>query len=159
MALGFQLGMRRSEIARAQVGDFDFVARTVHIIGKGGHERHVALTEAAERAIADYLLDHDHRAGPLVRDVTGTRPLTVGYIGDLFTQIAYRAGVKQRPWDGVASHAARHTAGTDVAHRSGNAVIVRDFLGHANLSTTDIYVGKVDIEQQRQAIEGRRYAS
>jgi integrase/recombinase XerC len=159
VALGFQLGMRRFEIAKAQIGDFDFVARTVHIVGKGGAERDVALTDEAVRAITAYLADVRFHAGPLVRDVTHTRAISPGYIGELFSTIAYRAGVKQRPHDGVATHSARHTAGTDVAHRSGNAVITRDFLGHANLATTDIYVGKVDIEAQREAIEGRRYAS
>ncbi len=159
VALGFQLGMRRSEIARAQVGDFDFVARSVRIVGKGGHQRVVALTAAVERAIADYLLESMVRAGPLVRDVSGQRALSADYIGQLWNTIAYRAGVKTRAWDGVATHSARHTAGTDVAHSCGSAVIVRDFLGHANISTTDIYVGKVDLEEQRAAIEGRKYAS
>lgn len=159
VALGFQLGMRRSEIARAELGDFDFVARSVLIVGKGGHERTVALTEGAEHAIAGYLDDMRFHAGPMVRDRKGVHALTPGYIGELWERIAYRAGVKTRPWDGVASHSARHTAGTDVAHRSGNAVIVRDFLGHASIGTTDRYVGKIDLEVQREAIEGRRYAS
>jgi integrase/recombinase XerC len=159
IALGFQLGMRRCEIARAQLGDFDTVARTVKIVGKGGHERVVALTAEVERAVAAYLAETGQRAGPLVRDVSGRRGLTPDYIGQLWNAVAYRAGVKTKGWDGVASHAARHTAGTDVAHKSGSAVIVRDFLGHANLSTTDRYIGKVDIEEQRDAIEGRHYAS
>lgn len=157
IALGFQLGMRRSEIARAELGDFDFVARRVRIIGKGGHERVVALTDDAERAIAAYAGELRIHAGPLVRDRAGLHGLTPGYVGELWEKIAYRAGVKARPWDGVATHSARHTAGTDVAHRSGNAVIVRDFLGHASLATTDRYIGEVDIEAQRAAIEGRHY--
>lgn len=159
VALGFQLGMRRSEIARAELGDFDFVDRSVRVVGKGGHERVIALTGAVENAIADYLAEMRFHAGPLVRNRDGLRGLTPAYIGDLFEAIAYRAGVKTRPWDGVATHSARHTAGTDVAHRTGNAVIVRDFLGHANISTTDRYVGAVDLEEQRTAIEGRKYAS
>jgi integrase len=159
VALSFQLGMRRFEIATVQVGDFDFVARVVYVTGKGGAERQIAITTAAERAITAYLAQYPIHAGPLVRDVTGTRALTRGYIGELFRNIAYRSGVKTRAWDGVGTHSGRHTAGTDVAHRTGSAVIVRDFLGHANLGTTDIYVGVVDIEEQREAIEGRRYAS
>lgn len=159
VALGFQLGMRRSEIARAELGDFDFVARSVRIVGKGGHARIVALTVDAERAVADYLVDMRFHAGPMVRDREGVHALTPGYIGELWERIAYRAGVKVRPWDGVATHSARHTAGTDVAHRSGNAVVVRDFLGHVSLATTNTYIGVVDIEVQREAIEGRRYAS
>lgn len=158
VALGFQLGMRRSEIARAQLGDFDFVARSVKIVGKGGHERVVALTDAAERAIRDYLQETHVRAGPLVRDVNGHHGLSPDRIGVLWRTIAYRAGVKERAFDGVASHSARHTAGTDVAHKAG-PIVTRDFLGHANISTTDIYCGGVDLEAQREAIEGRKYAS
>jgi site-specific recombinase XerC len=159
VALGFQLGMRRSEIARAEVGDFDLVARSVRIVGKGGHERVVALTAVAEAALAAYLAGVRFHAGPLIRDRDGRRGLTAGYVGELFEAIAYRSGVKTRPWDGVATHSARHTAGTDVAHRSGSAVVVRDFLGHASLKTTDVYVGAADLEVQREAVEGRRYAS
>lgn len=160
VTLGFQQGMRRSEIARAQVGDCDFVARTILIVGKGGHQRIVAITSETETAITAYLREHDAHAGPLVRDREGLRGLSPGYIGQMFTEVAYRADVKVRGYDGIGTHSARHTAGTDVAHRTGgNAVIVRDFLGHASLATTNVYVGGVDIEEQRAAIEGRRYAS
>lgn len=159
LALGFQLGMRRSEIARAELGDIDIVDRSVRIVGKGGHARVVALTVEAERAIAAYTAEMNFTAGPLVRDIEGKRAITAGHIGDIWRKLAYRAGVKKRPYDGVATHSARHTAGTDVAHGNGNVVEVRDFLGHADLGTTSRYVGEVDIETQREAIEGRRYAS
>jgi site-specific recombinase XerD len=159
VALGFQLGMRRSEIARAQVGDLDLVGRTVTIVGKGGHQREVALTAEAERAIGAYMGDRRWHAGALVRDLEGQHGLTPGYIGELFERIAYRAGVKTRPWDGVATHSARHTCGTDVAHACGDPTIVRDVLGHASLNTTSIYVGAVSTDAQREAMEGRRYAS
>lgn len=159
VALGFQLGMRRAEIATVQVGDIDFVERSIAITGKGGHQRVVPVTECAMRAIRAYLGEWDVRAGPLVRDSTGSRAITPDRVGRLWQEVAYRAGVKTRPGDGIATHSARHTAGTDVAHRTGDAVIVRDFLGHANLATTDRYVGKVDLETQREAIEGRFYGS
>lgn len=159
VALGFQLGMRRVEMHRVQIGDIDFLGRSVLITGKGGHQRVVPLTVEAEKAIVEYMAEHKISAGPLVRDRTGTRGISAEYIGQIWTRIAYRAGVKERAWDGVGSHSARHTAGTDVAHNCGDAVIVRDFLGHVSLSTTSRYVGEVDIEVQREAIEGRRYAS
>jgi integrase/recombinase XerC len=159
VALGFQLGMRRCEIARCQLGDFDWVERSVRITGKGGHERVVAVTDSAMRAIRAYVDEVGHRAGPLVLDSNHRHGLTPDRIGVLWREVAYRAGVKQRGGDGIATHSARHTAGTDVAHKSGSAVVVRDFLGHANLSTTDRYIGKVHIEDQRAAIEGREYAS
>lgn len=159
VALSFQLGMRRAEIATVQVGDFDFVDKTVRITGKGGHQRVVAVTSEAQRAIAVYLEETAVHAGPLVRDAQGLRGISPEYIGRIFTTIAYRAGVKTRAWDGVGSHSGRHTAGTDVARDCGDPTIVRDFLGHANLATTNVYVGAVDIDTQREAIEGRRYAS
>lgn len=159
VALGFQLGMRRGEIARAEIGDIDFVGRYLRITGKGGHQRVVALTDAAETAIKRYIDLHRIHAGPLVRDAEGRHGLTPGYIGEIWQAIAYRAGVKGRPWDGVATHSARHTAGTDVAHRSKDPIVVRDFLGHASLRTTDRYVGQVDLERQREAISGRTYGA
>lgn len=159
VALGFQLGMRRCEMARVQLGDIDRIGRTVVVTGKGGHRRVVALTVEAEKAIVEYCSELKISAGPLVRDRAGLRGISAEYIGQIWTRLAYRAGVKQRPWDGVGSHSARHTAGTDVAHNSGSPVITRDFLGHVSLSTTSRYVGEADVEVQREAIEGRRYAS
>lgn len=159
MALGFQLGMRRAEMARVEVGDIDFVDRSVRIVGKGKHGRVVPLTAEAERAILAYMSEHDITAGPLVRDIEGKRGITPGRIGDIWRAVAYRAKVKKRPYDGVATHSARHTAGTDVAHGGGTVVETRDFLGHADMSTTNHYVGAVGIERLREAIEGRRYAS
>ena len=159
VALGFQLAMRRGEIARAQIGDLDLTAHTLFITGKGGHERTISLTVEAERAIANYLVDLRSNAGPLVRDAKGVRAITPGRIGDIFRAVAYRSGVKVRSWDGVATHSARHTAGTDIAHNSHDPTIVRDFLGHASLTSTDIYIGAVDLVAQRLAVEGRRYAS
>jgi integrase/recombinase XerC len=156
--LGFQLGLRRAEIAGVQVGDIDLHARSIRVVGKGGHERTVALTESARHAIDDYLVLHRIRAGPLVRNLGGTAGISPAWVGRIFEQVAYRAGVKQRPWDGVGTHSARHTAGTDVATSSKDLVVVRDFLGHASVQTTDRYIGTASLERQRDAIEGRSYS-
>lgn len=158
--LSLQLGLRRGEIAGLELGDIDVDAGTVFVTGKGGHQRMVALTCEARRAIDDYLADRDASGGPLIR--SSQRPdrgISPTWIGRLVTRIAYAAGIKARPKDGVSLHACRHTAATDVHRGGADLLTIRDFLGHASLSTTQIYVRGMSVDSQRKAIEGRSYVA
>jgi integrase/recombinase XerD len=159
VALSFQQALRRSEIARLQVGDIDVVDKSMVIVGaKTGNERLAPITVEAWKAIEAYLAETHAKGGPLVRDRAGLNGISPGYVGSIFREVAYRAGVKQRAWDGVGTHSGRHTAITDVAHSAG-IIPARDHAGHASISTTNLYAGSLDLEKQRAAIEGRRYAS
>src|SRR5690606_15907415 len=79
------------------------------------------------------------------------------WIGDQFARIAYDAGVKHAPFDGVSAHVMRHTAASDVYERTGDVKLVQDLLGHRSLATTEVYTRGLGIERIREAIEGRDY--
>jgi integrase len=157
VALSFQQALRRSEIARLQVGDIDVVDQSMVIVGaKTGNERLAPITVEAWRAIEAYLAETHAKGGPLVRDRAGLNGITPGYVGSIFREVAYRAGVKQQAWDGVGTHSGRHTAITDVSHTAG-IIVARDLAGHASISTTNLYAGGLDLEKQREAVDGRVY--
>lgn len=158
--LGLQLGLRRAEIAGIQLGDIDFDLGVVTIHGKGGHVRLVPLTDEAATAIAAYLHDEPARRGPLIRSRREpAKALTPDGLGVLVSHWAKAAGVKVAAFDGVGTHSLRHTAATDVYRQGGDVMVIRDMLGHASLSTTQIYVRGMDLEPLRAAIEGRNYAA
>jgi site-specific recombinase XerC len=158
-ALGFQLGLRRAEIAGLEVGDVSLSRGTVEVRkGKGGNERLVPLTAEAREAILEYLRDAPACAGPLVRgDRYPTKGVAPAWVGRRVTELAYQAGIKERPRDGVSTHALRHTCASDVYEASRDVLAVRDLLGHVSLATTQVYVRGLGVEHLRAVIEGRRY--
>lgn len=156
--LGLQLGLRRAEIAGLTVEDIDWHDRTLLVTGKGGHQRTLWIPDELAEAIEAYLADSPAIHGPLIRgDRYPTRPVAPPWVGRRVTVLCRAAGVKRQAWDGVSTHALRHTAGTDVARSTGGDVVaVRDFLGHASLATSQVYVAG-DPLRLRSAIDGRRY--
>lgn len=145
-------GLRRGEVARATWADYDRTAHVLTVHGKGGHERLVPVptrVRAALRALPDA------RSGPILHhDGAAYAPAT---IGRRVTAIMRRAGVKHGARDGVSGHALRHTAASDVLDQCGDLRIVQEMLGHAQLSSTSIYLRRAGIGRMADAMEGRTY--
>jgi site-specific recombinase XerD len=159
--LGLHTGLRRAELAALEVADVSLSARTVTVHqGKGGHSRIVPLPVEAAVAVAAYLAEVGAANGPLLRSSRvrgqGLKPDTVW---KEFDRVARRAGVKVAAYDGVSTHAMRHTAASDVYLHSHDVMAVSEMLGHVSLDTTRIYVRSLDVEHLRDAVEGRRYAA
>lgn len=159
--LGLHAGLRRAELAGLEVGDVSLVAKTVRVVdGKGGDGRLLPLADEACRAVASYLAVAGHRAGPLLRNRRAPeRGLTPRSVGFVMARLCRDAGIKVRGFDGVGTHALRHTCATDVYEQCHDLLAVRDLLGHRNSNTTDRYVRRLNVERMRVAVEGRRYAA
>lgn len=158
--LGCQLALRRAEIAGIELGDIDWTARVIEVVGKGEKPRRLPLTAEAVEAIEAYLRESPANGGPLIRgDRKPTQPVKPVWVGRLITRLAYAAGVKRAARDGVSTHALRHTGATDMYLRSRDVMATRDMLGHSSLATTQTYVRGLDVEGLRAAMEGRRYAA
>lgn len=153
-----QLGLRRGEVARLQIGDIDFRARTVHVVGKGGHERLLPIVGSAWDALDAYLLEHPATSGPLVRAYRRPTGLQPEWFSREMTRWMRTAGIKRTAYDGVSSHALRHTAATDVLARVKDPRIVQTMLGHASLAATHLYTQlALDVEMLRTAMDDRHY--
>lgn len=157
IVLGLQAGLRRAEIAHLQVGDINWANKDIFVTGKGGHERFVPITRELERELKTYLAQCPLQAGPLIRRLDGRGGITPRRVYDLVRRAAEAAGVKMAPGDGVATHALRHTCATDVADKSEDPRVVQELLGHANLSTTSRYIGRLRNRKLATAVEGRCY--
>lgn len=157
--LALHTGLRRAELAALEVGDVSLIAKTVSVReGKGGHSRLVPLSEEACRVVADYIAAEGLHAGPLLRsEVNPERGVGPQTVWRDFVRVARRAGVKLRAYDGVATHAARHTCATDTHRATGDVLVVQAILGHAHVSSTQRYVAALDIERLRPGVAGRSY--
>lgn len=131
------LGLNRSEATRAD-GD------ALRIRGKGGKERIVPVLPAVSAAIAAYLKACPFSPGP-------NAPLFLGARGGrLNPRIVQRAMEKLRSALGLPEtatpHALRHSFATHLLANGGDLRSIQELLGHASLSTTQIYTG-VDTER------------
>lgn len=161
VSLKAQEGLRAGEVAHLEVAHVSISRGAVMVRGgKGNKDRTVPLTDETRRALTDYLAEYPARgAGPLIRSYQ--RPssgISPGRVSRMLVDLMYRAGVKERPRDGVSGHALRHTAGADVlAAAEGDLLVVKEFLGHASIATTQIYTRTTTAERLRAVVNGRTY--
>jgi len=138
-------GLRISEALGLKAGDLaDAGEPALRVTGKGGKTRLVPVLPAAFEAVAayrrlcPYLLPAD---APLFRGARG---------GALQPAIVQRAMAKLRSAlnlpDTATPHALRHSFATHLLARGGDLRTIQELLGHASLSTTQVYTG-VDMER------------
>lgn len=145
-------GLRRGEVARATWADYDQTAHVLLVHGKGGHERLVPVPAPVRHALDAVPGWH---SGPILSH-DGT-PYQAATIGRRVVAAMKRAEVKIAPRDGVSGHALRHTAASDVLDQCGDLRVVQEMLGHAQLSSTSIYLRRAGIPRMAEAMEGRDY--
>lgn len=152
-----QEGLRRGEVARLEVGDFDLTNRLVRVVGKGGHQRVLHVTEQTRREVVGWLSESGVSAGPLLRSYQfpqrGLHPDTVSA---MVRRAMEAAGVKRGPRDGVSPHALRHSALTDMLRAGAHIRDVQLVAGHAHLSTTETYMPLL-VGTMADAMDGRWY--
>lgn len=131
------LSLRRSEAPR---GESD----ALRIRGKGGKERIVPVLPAVSAAITGYLKSCPFSPGPNAPLFLGARG------GPLNPRVIQRAMEKMRSAlglpDTATPHALRHSFATHLLANGGDLRTIQELLGHASLSTTQIYTG-VDTER------------
>lgn len=140
LTLLYACGLRISEALGLTGDDLSSEVDTVlRVTGKGGKTRLVPVLPAALAAIADYrsLCPYDlDAAKPLFRGAKG---------GPLAPAIVQREMKKMRSAlnlpDTATPHALRHSFATHLLARGGDLRAIQELLGHASLSTTQIYTG------------------
>lgn len=128
-------GLRISELAGLVIDDINFQVGEIKVLGKGRKERIVPLSSRAAEAVRAYISERGASSGFLfVNEKTG-KPLGVR---DLRRIVNYY--LRQLP-DAPAQnpHALRHSFATHLVERGADLRAVQELLGHASLSTTQIY--------------------
>jgi integrase/recombinase XerC len=139
------LGLARNDVPEPGRGD------TITVTGKGNKQRMVPVLAQVLKLVADYvaLCPYDLAAGPAL--FVGTKG------GRLSPRIVQLAMARLRGALGLSEtatpHALRHSFATHLLARGGDLRAIQELLGHASLSTTQIYTG-VDAERLLEAYRG-----
>lgn len=143
-------GMRREELCRLKVKDIQSREGVVHfrILGKRDKIRFIPVNPMAQRLIEEYLAIAGHRddlPGPLFRPVrnnrTGelNRPLNVNSVyRNIVRYYGFQTGLNIEV-NGLCVHSMRATAATNALQHEADISKVQEWLGHANVSTTQLY--------------------
>ena len=146
-------GLRISELVGLDLGDVDLYDGLVRVLGKGGKERVVPLGRTAREAIGDYLTTgRTELAGR-----TSTSALFLNARGGRLTRqgawlIVRAAGDRAGLSGRLFPHVLRHSCATHMLDRGADIRVVQELLGHASLSTTQVYT-KVSPERLRAVYE------
>jgi len=138
-------GMRITELVALDRADLDLASDLVRVFGKGAKERIVPIGRAADAALREYL-EHGRpelvgsggrarRAGDaLFLNARGTRLTRQGCWG-IVRDAGRRAGLGDR----VHPHVLRHSCATHLVDHGADIRVVQEVLGHARVSTTQVY--------------------
>jgi len=133
-------GLRVSEAVSLERGGVDLENRLVRCLGKGDKERIVPIGRQAAEALRRYLargrpfLDRRHRPELFLNAKGG--PLTRAGAFLILRRLAARAGLEP---ERVHPHLLRHSFATHLLENGADLRSVQEMLGHADLSTTELY--------------------
>lgn len=141
LTLLYGLGLRISEALALNGRDWP-MGDSLVIRGKGGRERMVPVLPAARQAVAAYLRICPFPLtpeGPLFFTVKGKR-LYAGAIEGAMASLRQSLGLPET----ATPHALRHSFATHLLAAGGDLRTIQELLGHASLSTTQVYTGVDD---------------
>ena len=145
-ALMVATGMRVGELASLTVSDVDIASGSIRVMGKGRRERVVYLPPGQLLSSLDGYVSQ-RSAGmsePLIAN-RFDRALTAAALRDRIGRAARQAGIERR----VTPHMLRHTCATHLLDAGADIRIVQRLLGHASISTTEIYTHVSDTSLRR----------
>jgi len=158
LELLYATGMRISELVGLDLGDLDLVDGLVRVMGKGSKERVVPVGRTARRVVEAYL----GKGRPeLVRPRATTRAdadaIFLNARGGRLTRqscwkIVGAAGARVELAGKLSPHVLRHSCATHMLDHGADIRVVQELLGHASLSTTQVYT-KVSPDRLRAVYE------
>jgi integrase/recombinase XerC len=140
LELLYASGLRVSELAHLHRSQIDMDTREIRVIGKGSKERLVLMGKPAQQAIAAYLKEGRHK-------LQGKKKTEAVFINRYGKQLierriqkivkyyAKQSGINKK----VHPHTIRHTFATHLLDGGADLRVVQELLGHASLTTTQIY--------------------
>ena len=140
LELFYSSGLRLSELAGADLADLDLLGDQMKVRGKGRKERIVPIGRQANAALRRWL---DHREALAAKPGAERRALFLNLRGRRLTgrsvQRAMHKLLEVAGTEGLKVHSLRHTFATHLLDAGADLRAVQELLGHASLSTTQIY--------------------
>lgn len=156
LATLYDTGARVSELINLKVRDikFDKTATTIRLLGKGSKIRIVPIIGNTSDLLNQYLKEHnlENSLNSYVFVSKLKQPLTepgVKYIIEKYRVLAEE--VSPLVPKNINPHMFRHSKAMHLLESGINYIYIRDFLGHSNIKTTEIYA-KISVEQKRKVL-------
>ena len=136
--LMYSSGLRRAELIGLDIEGLDLAAGEVRVTGKGAKQRVVPVGKQAITAVQNWLAVRANIANVDTRALfvgaQGAR-ISASVLAGALKQLALQQGITTR----IHPHALRHAFASHVLQSSGDLRAVQEMLGHASLSSTQIY--------------------
>lgn len=143
----YSTGLRLHELVGLDVEDVDYATDTMRVTGKGRKERMCPVGSHAMRAIQAYRTAAGVHEGPLFLSKLRRR-ITTQAVGDVLEKYLRLSSIPLR----VTPHKLRHSFATHLLNNGADLRSVQELLGHASLSTTQIYT-HVSTERMKQVYD------
>lgn len=141
----YSTGIRVSELVSMNIDSIDFVGGTIKVKGKGRKERIIPIGDKALESIGAYFNKRDTFFASLRNDLSVSKEalflnnwggrLTAGSVKKMVHNYIEEAAIKKN----VSAHSFRHSFATHLLERGADLRAVQELLGHASLSTTQVY--------------------
>ncbi|SEK19376.1 Site-specific recombinase XerD [Ruminococcus sp. YRD2003] len=160
LTLFLNCGMRLSELVGIDIRDIDFTEKRLKVLGKGNKERMVYLNSACMDALNSYLEERTANkkaaAEPALFISNQNKRISKRRVQQIVENSLQEAGLDGK---GITTHKLRHTAAT-LMYQYGDADVLtlKELLGHASVSTTEIYTHLSD-DNVRSAVESNPLAN
>lgn len=158
LSLLYDTGARVQELADLTLGDVRLSSPTViRLKGKGNKVRLVPVMTPTEKLLRGYLEEHDpnyavHHGYPLFCNRDGKKLTRAGIAYILKKYVVQAQSLGSIPLQTVVSpHVLRHSKAMHLLQSGVNLIYIRDLLGHADVSTTEVYA-RADERFKREAL-------
>jgi len=146
----YSTGCRISEAVALDLTDIDLKSRTVTVLGKGRKERNVFLGKSAEKVLKEYLSKRKYHVPAELRGAALFINRRGGRLTDRGVRYILQKHLRRLRFDRkVTPHTLRHSFATHILNRGADIRVVQELLGHASLSTTQVYT-HVSLDRLRE---------
>jgi len=130
----YSAGIRVSELVGLNIDNIDFISGVIKVFGKGKKERLAPVGQTAINTIRKYLDKRRSNSRAVFLNKSGNR-ITDRGIRRIVDKYIHEASLEEH----VSPHTLRHSFATHLLNKGADLRSVQELLGHANLSTTQIY--------------------
>jgi integrase/recombinase XerD len=136
----YATGLRVSELVGLRIFEANLSAGVVRVLGKGSKERLVPLGEEAVHWLQQYLaVSREKLLGKKTSDALFVTGRGAGMTRQAFWHLIRRHGTRAIPGRKLSPHVLRHAFATHLINHGADLRVVQLLLGHADISTTQIY--------------------